>query len=65
MPSIRLRSAVLLAGFALSLGVASAQDTTDPSSPAGLSMLVLFMGIAAIVAVFAIRWSQSTQEEDD
>ena len=55
MPSTRLRSAVLLAGFALSLGVASAQDTTDPSSPAGLSMLVLFMGIAAIVAVFAIR----------
>ena len=65
MPSTRLRSAVLLAAFALSLGVASAQDTADPSSPAGLSMLVLFMGIAAIVAVFAIRWSQSTQEEDD
>ena len=28
-------------------------------------MLVLFLGIAGILGVFVIRWSQSTGDEDE
>lgn len=44
---------------------ALAQGGESGSSPAGLAMLVLFMGIAGIVGVFVIRWSQSTTDEEE
>ena len=46
-------------------GMALAQDGETSSSPAGLAMLVLFLGIAGIIGVFVIRWSQSTREDDE
>ena len=46
-------------------GMALAQDGEASSSPAGLAMLVLFLGIAGIIGVFVIRWSQSTREDDE
>lgn len=45
-------------------GAALAQDGEAASSPAGLSMLILFLGLAGIIGVFVIRWSQSTGEDD-
>ena len=45
--------------------VALAQDGGTSASPAGLSMLVLFMGVAAIFGVFVIRWSQSASDDDE
>lgn len=44
---------------------ALAQDGEASASPAGLSMLVLFLGVAAILGVFVIRWSQSAADDDD
>ena len=44
---------------------ALAQDSEGSSSPAGLAMLVLFLGIAGIVGVFVIRWSQSTPDDEE
>lgn len=54
--------------LALLIGQASlalAQDGEASSSPEGMSMLVLFLGIAGIIGVFVIRWSQSTGDEED
>ncbi len=48
---------------AAQVGVAFAQDG-ESSSPAGLAMLVLFLGLAGIIGVFVIRWSQSTGEDE-
>lgn len=45
-------------------GLVLAQDG-KPSSPAGLSMLVLFLGLGGIIGVFVIRWSQSTGDDDE
>ncbi len=45
-------------------GLAFAQGG-ESSSPAGLSMLVLFLGLGGIIGVFVIRWSQSTGEDDE
>ena len=47
------------------LGSVLAQAGEAASTPAGLSMLMLFMGIAGIVGVFVIRWTQSTPDDDD
>lgn len=44
---------------------ALAQEGEGTSSPAGLAMLVLFLGIAGIVGVFVIRWSQSTPDDEE
>lgn len=52
----------LLAG---PIGRALAQDGEAASSPAGLTMLVLFLGIAGIIGVFVVRWGQSTGDEDE
>lgn len=65
MRTIGIRSILSISLLLCALGVASAQDTVAGSSPAGLSMLVLFLGIAGIVGVFAIRWSQSTSDDED
>ena len=46
-------------------GMALAQNGGASSSPAGLSMLVLFLGLGGIIAVFVIRWSQSTGEDEE
>lgn len=59
-PLLRLFFALLLL---MPLGTAFAQDG-GASSPAGLEMLVLFMGIAGIGGVFVIRWAQSADEDD-
>lgn len=64
MRTIRIRSILSASLLLYALGTASAQEAAAQSSPAGLSMLVLFLGIAGIVGVFAIRWSQSTDDED-
>ncbi len=42
-----------------------AQDGEASSSPAGLSMLILFLGIAGIIGVLVIRWSQAASEDED
>ncbi|MCY3574253.1 MAG: hypothetical protein OXG92_10090 [Chloroflexi bacterium] len=65
MRTIRIHSILCVFVLFFALGSASAQDSAAQSSPAGLSMLVLFVGIAGIVGVFAIRWSQSTGDNDD
>lgn len=64
MRTIRIRSILSLSLLLCALGTASAQEASAQSSPAGLSMLVFFLGIAGIVGVFAIRWIQSTDDED-
>ena len=46
------------------IGMALAQDGEASSSPEGMTMLVLFLGIAGIIGVFVIRWSQSTGDEE-
>lgn len=51
--------------FLTSHMTALAQDGEATSSPAGLAMLVLFLGIAGIVGVFVIRWSQSTTDDEE
>ena len=57
--------AVLLAVFCGQLGPVWAQDAGSSSSPAGLAMLVLFLGIAGMIGVLVIRWSQTTGDEDE
>ena len=51
--------------FLTPLGTAFAQDGESSASPAGLAMLVLFLGIAGIGGVFVIHLGQSASEEDD
>ena len=51
--------------FLTPLGTALAQDGENSASPAGLAMLVLFLGIAGIGGVFVIHLGQSASEEDD
>ena len=43
---------------------ALAQDG-ESASPAGMAMLVLFLGIAGIIGVFVIRLSQSNSDDED
>ena len=56
----------IAAAFALMNGglLALAQDGEASASPAGLSMLILFLGVAAIVGVFVIRWSQAASDDE-
>lgn len=63
LPFYRIAAAALM--FLTSCMTALAQDVEATSSPAGLAMLVLFLGIAAIVGVFVIRWSQSTTDDEE
>lgn len=58
-------AALALWMFLASCMTALAQDSEGSSSPAGLAMLVLFLGIAGIVGVFVIRWSQSTPDDEE
>ena len=46
-------------------GLVLAQGAETTSSPAGLSMLVLFLGIAGMIGVLVIRWSQTTGEDEE
>ena len=50
--------------FLMPLGTALAQDGENTTSPAGLAMLVLFLGIAGIAGVFVIHLGQSASEDD-
>ena len=47
------------------VGAALAQDGEASSSHEGMTMLVLFLGIAGIIGVFVVRWSQSTGDEEE
>lgn len=61
-----LRRLALLLIVALSqVGTVVAQDAEASSTPEGLAMLVLFLGIAGMIGVLVIRWSQSSQEDDE
>ncbi len=59
------RIALLPALILLSGGAALAQADVAGGAHEGMTMLVLFLGIAGIIGVFVIRWSQSTGDEDD
>ncbi len=59
------RLALLLIVMLSQFGTVFAQDSEASSSPAGLAMLVLFLGIAGMIGVLVIRWSQSSREEDE
>ena len=61
----RNRVLILLAVLIGQVSAALAQDGEASSSPEGMSMLVLFLGIAGIIGVFVIRWSQSTGDDDE
>ena len=66
LPSIRWAAAALaMLTFWSCCMTTLAQDSEATSSPAGLAMFVLFLGIAGIVGVFVIRWSQSTTDEEE
>ena len=58
---ILISSALILTGA----GSALAQDGEAASTPEGMTMLVLFLGLAGIIGVFVIRWSQSTGNDDE
>ncbi len=61
-----IRLALLLMVLLAQVATALAQDTEEASSsPAGLAMLVLFLGIAGMIGVLVIRWSQTTGEEEE
>ena len=61
----KLRLALLLVMVLAQTGTVLAQDAEGSSSPAGLAMLVLFLGIAAMIGVLVIRWSQSSRDEEE
>ena len=56
---------VLLCALLGQIGTALAQDGQASSTHEGMTMLVLFLGIAGIIGVFVIRWSQSTGDEEE
>ncbi len=65
-PWMNARQLALLMIVALSqVGMVMAQDGETSSSPAGLAMLVLFLGIAGMIGVLVIRWSQSSRDDEE
>ncbi len=61
-----IRLALLLITVLAQVATALAQDAEEASSsPAGLAMLVLFLGIAGMIGVLVIRWSQTTGDEEE
>ncbi len=60
-----MRMMIALALLLGQVGAALAQAGEADSSPAGMTMLMLFLGIAGIISVFVIRWSQSTSDEEE
>ena len=59
------RLALLLMVLLSQVGAVLAQDSETSSSPAGLAMLVLFLGIAGMIGVLVIRWSQTSREDEE
>lgn len=59
------RITIILAVLFMQMGMALAQDGEASSSHEGMTMLVLFLGIAGIIGVFVIRWGQSTGDEEE
>jgi len=59
------RMIIVLAALLGRAGMTLAQGADASSSPEGMTMLILFLGIAGIIGVFVIRWSQSTGDEED
>ncbi len=69
---MKLRTSRLVSKIAMLLAILCgqlvpvvAQDAESPTSPAGLAMLVLFLGIAAMIGVLVIRWSQTSGDEEE
>ena len=61
--TLTLNRVVFTLGLLLSgVGTALAQDG---AAHEGMTTLVLFLGIAGIIGVYVIRWSQSTSDEDE
>ncbi|MCY4064453.1 MAG: hypothetical protein OXG53_18955 [Chloroflexi bacterium] len=58
------RIVIILAVLLGPIGTALAQDGEASSSHEGMTMLVLFLGIAGIIGVFVIRWGQSTGDDE-
>lgn len=46
-------------------GAVQAQADEAATSPAGLAMLVLFLGIGGLLGVMVLRWSQSTPDNEE
>lgn len=67
LASLRAINRVLIVSALLLVGAgrALAQDGEAASSHEGMTMLVLFLGIAGIIGVFVIRWSQSTGDDEE
>ncbi|MCY3866188.1 MAG: hypothetical protein OXG68_12190 [Chloroflexi bacterium] len=59
------RITIILAVLLAQMGTALAQDGEASSAHEGMTMLVLFLGIAGIIGVFVIRWGQSTSDEEE
>ena len=59
------RAALFSVMLLVHAGRALAQDGETSSSPEGMTMLVLFLGIAGIIGVFVIRWGQSTGDDEE
>ena len=62
---VATKALVFLCALLAPMGTALAQDGEASSAHEGMTMLVLFLGIAGIIGVFVIRWSQSTGDEEE
>ena len=51
--------------LALTVGTVFAQEGEEASSPSGLTLLILLIGIGALGAIFLVNWSQSMTESED
>lgn len=61
----KMQLALTLAIVLAQAGTVLAQVSESSSSPAGLAMLVLFLGIVAMIGVLVIRWSQSSRDDEE
>ena len=62
---VATKALALLCALLGPIATALAQDGEASSAHEGMTMLVLFLGIAGIIGVFVIRWSQSTGDEEE
>lgn len=64
---IRKATPVLITLFtlALTVGTVFAQEGEEASSPSGLTLLILLIGIGALGSIFLVNWSQSMSESED
>lgn len=60
-----LRIYLALFTLALTIGTAFAQDGEEVVNSTGPTILVLFLGLGAIGALFVINWAQSAPEDSE